>query len=57
MASAVEKIWADQIANGRKSYSDVPEKYKEGCLSALQEKLASGDISQEAFVSVLQGVT
>lgn len=54
MASAVEKIWADQIANGRKSFSDVPEKYKEGCLSALQDKLSTGDISQDVYASVLQ---
>ena len=43
----MDKIWANRLIAGDKTWDEVPEKRKEGVLAELNARVEKGEITQE----------
>lgn len=51
----MDKIWANRLIAGTKKWSEVPERRKAGVLAELNNRVASGEITQEQLDFIISG--
>ena len=51
----MNKIWANRLIAGTKKWSDVPANRKAGVLEELNNRVASGEITQEQLDEIVKG--
>ena len=49
----MDKIWANRLIAGSKTWAEVPEKRKEGVRQELEARVASGEITQEKMNEII----
>lgn len=48
----MEKIWANRLVGGTKTWDEVPDMRKAGIKAELQRRVASGSISAERYAEI-----
>lgn len=48
----MNKIWANRLIAGTKTWDDVPDSRKEGVLEELRKRVTSGEITAEQFEEI-----
>ncbi|MBQ7609095.1 MAG: hypothetical protein IJU76_14190 [Desulfovibrionaceae bacterium] len=49
----MDRIWANRLIAGTKTWNEVPEKRKEAVLAELKARVDSGEITQERLDEII----
>lgn len=49
----MDKIWANRLIAGTKTWNEVPEKRKESVKAELESRVSSGEITEERFHEII----